>query len=513
MRAALTVYSYAALGDTESTDHLRSVWESCGRLKLTEPIPELGLGTAFPSLDRDPGTWGFRLRAAKRRRATHGIHEALLFTSDDVLGIIVSLNPNRERESADCWQTLHDAWSEASGDGSPVGHLCEALVFSALCKVEPAELERALGPSPERLVPAARSDGSWWESGSLLEQGFFLVEAPSADQRRRMVVLAPQEKETELERWISWWGAHSLTPFARCLLHAAKIRFEGGVWESKRRQLKEKEEELESALDDVFHIRDRATTTELVEAQAHLAEVEADSTGVVALASDLRRLQRTIRIATANLSRWAPEPQASIFGADIAHGDWIVQQIDHDVGYAEEKLTRAHSATAFTRFQVDKATEQRARHEYNLQLLQTSLVSALLVLIAASEVLSLTIPAPTPLAVPLLLLAGALALALPLVVMRWREDYHRFDRLASGFAGLCLGWSAGAVIHWAATGFETRPATLVPLVLLTVLLAYCGAVVANALTFLIDKAQTSGWAAVRKEIGPRWWLRTLAPWK
>src|SRR5262249_42099509 len=77
----------------------------------------------------------------------------------------------------------------------------------------------------------------WWTRAATTAAGFAVWEAsPLVDSRvlRRIVVLGPADRDPELSAWVWSTGDPAAPPFARYLLHAAKLRHQVRVWNQGR---------------------------------------------------------------------------------------------------------------------------------------------------------------------------------------------------------------------------------------------------------------------------------------
>jgi len=266
-KPALFVYSFqeampAAGHKATAVEYLSALWRACEALGMTEPPAGFGLPTDFPQMPVSSDS--FRLLAARRKPASGPVYWAFMFVEYDTIGFIAALAPNSVNEGLSGWKALYEEWHEAvdkewQGSGETTlgslekaqrAMLGETLLFQALCDPSVEDELIHLGREVQRALPG-RHPGSWWETPYVTAHGFAVWDAqgrqPEDRHQRTMCVLAPGDKEHELDEWVWTTSGLRLPPFARCLLHAAKLRYERDVYREMR-SLREVRTEVEEAL-------------------------------------------------------------------------------------------------------------------------------------------------------------------------------------------------------------------------------------------------------------------------
>lgn len=195
---------------------LDEAWRVLGdELGFTEPVPGLGVGVA----PRE----GSGLLAA-RQRPDEEVWQASLRLEHDVLCLAVMMAPSRDRDVAQAWEQLE---RELAVLGRPTrGALGETRILLALSTGE-RDLEGVLRAA----VPGGGSVG-WSRRPDQIAVPDGVVRvwetSPPDDDRavRRLVVVASADQEHRVDRLVWTTGDGELTPLARHLMHAAKLRYQ-----------------------------------------------------------------------------------------------------------------------------------------------------------------------------------------------------------------------------------------------------------------------------------------------
>jgi len=444
-------------------DYIVSVWDGCDRLGMTAALLD-GLTTAVPELqDRDSP--GFHLLTGKARPGPQATYEAFVYALHDVIGVRVAMAENRADEGIDGWPTRYQEWrSVAPPEPLPDAFLGGSLLFFGLA-------DRPQGSSDlraEAVWQGLRACGlDCWEPALVTDDEVAVWEGPPADGRRVVAAVAPPSREADLGAWVWWRGEHELAPFPRYLLHAAKLRYESRVFDRRRASLNNTLIAVDSALERVLNLhRDvdvagAATMPALLDAQGALMRAQVDQTGLVIEVSNLRQLQRTVTIAGRNLRALspsadpeAPEVAGTLVGRDLALASWLSEQIEHDIGYADAVSERATEVHAMTSLRLQAASERVERARSRLDLIQTTLLGAVLYGVLAYGTFGISFEPNANLRLPLLATLAALLLALPTVGAHWHEPYRTFEHVG----GVLLGASAGWLLVVAAWPDHAAPA-------------------------------------------------------
>ncbi|MEV6239126.1 CATRA conflict system CASPASE/TPR repeat-associated protein [Lentzea sp. NPDC051838] len=195
---------------------LDEAWRVLGdELGFTGPVPGLGVGV---DLRDGPGL------LAARQRDGHEVWQASVRLEHDVLCLTVMMAPARDRDCAEVWLELE---RELARLGQPsAGVLGETRILMALSTGE-IDLEGVLRAA----VPGGGTVGwSRRPDRISLPDGIVRVweTSPPADDRvvRRLVAVASADQERPLDRLVWTTGDGELTPLARHLMHAAKLRYQ-----------------------------------------------------------------------------------------------------------------------------------------------------------------------------------------------------------------------------------------------------------------------------------------------
>lgn len=205
-----------------SSDAITRMWSRCQtELGMAHPVPGLGLPAEPTRLNAS----GSAILAAAQRADTDA--QAILRKEHDVLNLSVLLAlPGAG------WIGLDQL---ANGLLGPLGESDDALIGSArlfLGKVpgdDQVTASSQLGMAAAGLLPTAEQRAGWWRHGIGLASGLALWELatrPDSRAHRRLLVLAPPDRDADLSAWTWSDGTAPLPPFGRYLMHTAKLRYE-----------------------------------------------------------------------------------------------------------------------------------------------------------------------------------------------------------------------------------------------------------------------------------------------
>ncbi|GAA1022438.1 hypothetical protein Aple_075620 [Acrocarpospora pleiomorpha] len=235
------------------------------------------------------------------------------------------------------WAEFDRRWNEIANDALDpllgVARLYLARVHSDnAAKAHPsADLAAAIRP----LLPFATHDSDWWKRAFRADGGLALWEpSPFEDARieRRIIVVAAENHDAALSAWTWSRGDEHMPPFARYLLHAAKIRYQVRVHDQGKR-IRDLRGHTEGGIGKV----DPDSTATLEERLSLLHTNEADLLDVM---TRLRIMQRTVKIAADNMAAVlgqysADNPDRSVFGDESALANWFGKQLEDDLAYIE----------------------------------------------------------------------------------------------------------------------------------------------------------------------------------
>jgi hypothetical protein len=437
---------------------IERAWAAVGRLGITAPIDDLDVGAvpdgaAFPT---EPVP-AFRLLAAATRPDEPGQYQAYAFAQHDVAGVVACLMPGEGSDGA--WPSLLAEWTAADPVAEESRVLGTAMVL--------------IGLSSDAVAEPSEVDGRPWAFGVRTDRGVAVWEATGSP--RLMAMVCAREREEDVHRW-AWWEAETRLPaFARYLLHASKVRFEGDVFQAEMPELHRAQRAMEEEIVDVTRVlaeeeRRPHTAEHLYAAERRLIALESSLAGAAGSGTDLDDLRRTVGIARENMKNLMPGTargetgDSSPFADDLALADWLDAQIAHEIGYASSTRARADGVRNLLSLRLRHAAERRLQEQNYLLLLQTALLSALIA--GGGAYTALKDSGVTPgLHAPLTALAVTLALALPLLFVHWYARYRSFDRIAAGLLGASVGWFIASDI-WRHGGTGAHPQQTIPAAIL-----------------------------------------------
>jgi predicted nucleotide-binding protein len=355
----------------EAYRQVRQVWAACReQLGMTEPIAGVrsrALLAEMPeTLDRLPADG---IVAAQESRAA--IRQAVLRRVHDVLNLSVALAqpapeglarpeggsltpvkfPSLPSQRRMGWADFAQIWASADppAGGALLGETRLFLARTSPGTTGAVEATAELGQSLEPLLPY-REDRprDWWQWGTTTAAGYALWDTRSAVDTgvvREIVVVAAADRDDDLSAWAWSDGTPGLPPFARYLMHAAKLRCEARVLDAWHRA-----PSADADIDQVVAEVNVALTpdqphpgkAELL--SSRLSRLRAEEARLTVLDRDLSRLGRTVSIAQRNLGNipgcGASDSSAGMFAADQALARWLAEQIEGDLSYLEIDLGR-----------------------------------------------------------------------------------------------------------------------------------------------------------------------------
>lgn len=329
---ALLTYSYFPLTGPHVADGRRQLDLFWRRLQddlgFDAPVDELGVPDALPPPDVPLYGTGSRLVAARQRRAGE-VWQAYARIEHDVLCAAVMMAPPRTSDPAATWARL-----EANLDPMPNAVLGESRLFLALAtggKDTVAESVRAAAPSA--------SAPGWFRGHDelTLESDPAVIWELGAcqDERalRRLVLVAPPAQEAAVDHLVWTVGDGELTPLARYLLHAAKLRYQIRVFHGE--PIRERTSERLDALEEAP--LDGDASAELTSA---LRETDL-------IRSRLTRMRHGVDVIVGNLRNALathphPQPGGPITD-DLALADWFTERLADESAHLDAVYARARS--------------------------------------------------------------------------------------------------------------------------------------------------------------------------
>lgn len=461
----LSVHLFAAAepgSQPEGLAYLRAIWSACGeRLGMTAEVPGI---TRELDVDWSPG--GTRLLAARKRPGTDaGVYEAVLRLERDTLCLSVMLAPNPAAGIG--WAELAEQWQQASraaDEGCRRGLYGSSLLF--LAKLTEPAARPSIAPRGRQAdvvgarMPAPEAAAGWTRHGVIVPPGFAVWEASAPrDDRidRRFAVVSADRRDAELSAW-AWLGAgRVLPPFARYLLHTARLRYQLRVWgdEVPSRHLRR---EADAAVQRMLGIvmsasgRHGPDQRELIDAARDLVSLQARELGLVDRLSRLREMGRTIDIARANFGDLTAG-LGGFYADDRSLAEWFGARLDDEATYLEASLRRGEQVTAL----ADQLLQRgRHRRQESVNLGLTGAVGAIVMSLAAVSSLQYSVPLPPPVKPAAVTALGALALLSSLVVLRIVAQERPWSlwlvQAGTGIVTASLAWVVVSAVAGSAAG-------------------------------------------------------------
>ncbi|WP_049556712.1 CATRA conflict system CASPASE/TPR repeat-associated protein [Nonomuraea sp. SBT364] len=356
----LVVHVFAAATGPEAArgeQRVREIWDSLG--------DRLGMAV--------------RTRGPVEVRSAPGepLREAVLRVEHDVRCLTVTL-------TGGSWKELADLWAGCAGGELGAWVLGECRLFVAYGPTPPDadRTSRMLSLLPEPATAGrmtARDGVVLWEVGG----------EEAARSRRTFAMLAPRELEARVDAWAWTGGDGRLAPFARYLMHAAKVRhhlrlYAGGESvRAARARVDEQVDELLRMLDG----------DGLPSARRELAERQIAGAGLIWVVTRLREMRRSVEIARHNM-------RAQALDDDLTLTDWFLTRMDDELAYAEASRERAREIAAIAdqvlAERMQSRAEESGRRWERFGVLSTSVVGALIMMLTAVQALGYRVPVPEP---------------------------------------------------------------------------------------------------------------------
>jgi len=340
----------AVAGPEAAADYryLADLWSRCfatfGMDGLVDPYPG-ELPAVAPTVDE-----GEAVVAVRSRRAG-GLHQVVVRRLRDVLCLSLLQAPVPGLG----WSALDAEWQSVL-EAPTRGVLGSVRIMQARLPAPDAVLDvAALGP-----VVEAQGGGRWcrgvlraepplgpfavWEAvDAALEQS-----ARDGRAERRVVVVAPADRDLQLSAWTWSCGDSALTPFARYLLHAAKVRYELRVRAANQgTALRRSTAAAIAQLEPLIGSGRSVGAGEATAATARLAALRAAEVRLTHLTTWLRELRVTVQIAADNMAAHTRGDQAGgLFAEDKDVAGWLDRQLGRDLVYLDGPLERARSVIA-----------------------------------------------------------------------------------------------------------------------------------------------------------------------
>jgi hypothetical protein len=322
-------------------EQTRQIWKRCQhRLGMTGSIPNTGLPTELPE---DPRRLPSN-RALAAQEDLAADYQAIVRREHDVLNLSMVFaapldTPSRRLRigsaSPPGWIEFDRWWDELAAAGTDA-LLGEVRLYQAQFTVKVAPPLGQLGQVVRAVLPAASQDPYWWDRGQVSNAGFATWEVSPSDARgaRRIVVIAPEDHDRQLSAWTWSRGDVALPPLARYLMHAAKLRYQARVrgngqqMDQLRQRVNDHVMQVKSMLETSWGHPDELTA---------FRDLRVGEAELVMTATDLRDMQRTVRIALDNMTATHDKP----FRSDQDLAEWLTRQLEDDTEYLDAARQRA----------------------------------------------------------------------------------------------------------------------------------------------------------------------------
>jgi predicted nucleotide-binding protein len=247
------------------------------------------------------------------------------------------------------WAEMAQLWSQASAPGcdAAVGETRLFLARAPAGAIGTVAATQTLGQALEPLLPY-REDRArgWWRWGTTTRSGYAVwdLSPGGTDTVREIVIVAAADRDDEVSAWAWSDGTTDLPPFARYLLHAAKLRYEARLldaWEQGPRHgdIDGLLAELSAALTP-----DAAYPGRVGLLRSRLSRLRAEETRLMSLEASLAKMSTTVGIAGGNLraaaDRDGGEGAVGLYAADQELALWLSQQVEDDLAYLRADLVR-----------------------------------------------------------------------------------------------------------------------------------------------------------------------------
>lgn len=382
----LVVHLFAPLTGPDTgaaAEYLSDVWRRCQRtLGMCHEVAALGLPTVPPHgwSVRALGEPDCAVLAACARRDNTGVYQAVLRRHHDAANLAVVLAPPAEEEAS--WTGLDEMWSRAAGESTATllgsvriytGRVRGADLAELTTMPRTAEMLASALPATPLPVSVRSSDQAVSAPAPpammLGLAAWELDSFPDDRPDRRIVALGPEDADGRLSAWLWSRGTPEIPPFARYLLHAAKVRYHLRVWAGGRavRRLRHDVDAMATALAQTLDLeplpgpavsgteRLARRRAEAEKAQNRLARLRAGQAHLIRTSTGLTRMRRSIDIARWNMgeaTEGGTVPVDGLFRDDSRLMDWFLYQLDDDLASLEGSARRTREISDLARAHV-----------------------------------------------------------------------------------------------------------------------------------------------------------------
>jgi hypothetical protein len=319
------------------------------------------------------------------------------------------------------------------------------------------DLARQLPGTDERSTP----------KGVAVHGGLALWLVPSTDdgRTRRLLVLAPESADPVLSDLVWTRGQPVLGTLTRYHLHYFKLAYQVRVWRAA--DLVELRNRSEALLHEALSTVDTATAHQarLRELQRRLTTLQADEHGLAVTATNVEIMHRTVTIAVANMMthrrRLIDSADGDPFARDATQAIWFEQQLDNDLAYLRLTRDRVHHSAALIDRELRTRSERlrdasRVRQE-RFALLQTAIISVVIMCLTAIQALGYQIPLPDPAKPAAIATLGAITLWLSTIAIALAQTHSSatvgwLQDITVGLVAASGAWLVGSLVSHSVTG-------------------------------------------------------------
>jgi predicted nucleotide-binding protein len=388
------VHLFAPLDGPQAQEAYRQVervWMACReQLGMTQQVEGLP-GSKLPPSEALSGPVTGKVLAFQQSKV--GVRQAVLRRVHDVLNLSVALaqptpegrrsRPRGRRLTAIGstalpsqgrlgWADYAAMWARASQPQTDA-LLGEAQLF--LARTPPGRSGRVvataeLGQALDFLLPY-RDDRppQWRQWGITTPAGYALwdtgLAAADTGVVREIVLVAAADQDDELSAWAWSDRTPAMPPFARYLMHAAKLRYEARLldkWHSTAPPSQDIDglvAELSAVLEPGKPVPGSAELLSSLRSR-----LRAEEARLKLLETDLAHLGQTVSIAQGNLAAQpgcgVDERPVGLFAADQSLARWMTGQIKSDRDYLQLQLDRTRSVREYVTEELGQVRGQGA---------------------------------------------------------------------------------------------------------------------------------------------------------
>jgi hypothetical protein len=408
---ALHVYTYLdAARHATAVQHLA---DACVRLDMTDLTENL--------IVRSLGPWPRRLRSAP---ASDRIYQALEYVSVRLTAVLVCLAPKHDTLT---WRELDREWRRVAAPFSDDECVGRVRLFYALYDG---------GADRDRLAAAASAalpGEPILTTSAVLDDGICMWEAfANSDDRleRVLVLLAPSSRVAQGDALVWPAGNAAMPPLAGYLWQMAIVRHEARRF-VERRATSQPDRLYENA--EKHGIRSADQREQLLDA------LQRETALAAAAEAALRTMRRTVQAAADNAGAWH-EPIAD----DRDYVTWLLGELDDAVGGMRDVVGYAEPMGRIGLAETERRLRDLGARSEFLTILQTSVIAAAALTLAASQAINYGWPTYASLQTPFIVLMTFLGLAAPVgtaaLNLRARRALVRWAAVTVVGLGAALGW-------------------------------------------------------------------------